>query len=108
MDPSELEDRKNVSYDRYFEGGRVGILIQVVNDNGGITIIPETHTKLIMYSQQTCLRPIIDPVPSRTISLAVRKDFIHEAKLNALVDAVRCIIPGTLLESIIRKGHLTL
>ena len=108
MAPSELGDRKEVTYDRYFEGGRVGILIQVVNDNGGVTIIPETHTGLIMYSQQKCLRPIIDPVPSRTISLAVRKDFIHEAKLNALVDAVRGIIPGTLLESIIRKGHLTL
>ena len=108
MAPSELGDRKEVTYDRYFEGGRVGILIQVVNDNGGVTIIPETHTGLIMYSQQKCLRPIIDPVPSRTISLVVRKDFIHEAKLNALVDAVRCIIPGTLLESIIRKGHLTL
>ena len=99
---------KEFSYDRFFEGGRVGILIQVVNDNGGITIIPETHTNLIMYSQQRCLRPIVNPVPSRTISLALRSDYIHEAKLNAVAAAVRHIIPGVLLESVLRKGHLVL
>ncbi len=107
LDPSDLKNG-DFTYERFFEGGRVGILIQVVNDNGGITIIPETHTDLIMYSQQKCLRPIVDPVPERTISLVVRDDFIHEAKLNAVADAVRMIIPGTLLDNSIRKGHLTL
>lgn len=48
--PGESSE-KEFTYDRFFEGGRVGILIQVVNNNGGITIIPETHTDLIMYSQ---------------------------------------------------------
>ena len=99
---------KEFTYDRFFEGGRVGILIQVVNDNGGITIIPETHTDLIMFSQQRCLRPIVDPEPTRTISLAIRSDYIHEAKLNAVADAVRHIIPGVLLENTIRSGRLVL
>ena len=99
---------KEFTYDRFFEGGRVGILIQVVNDNGGITIIPETHTDLIMFSQQRCLRPIVDPEPTRTISLVIRSDYIHEAKLNAVADAVRHIIPGVLLENTIRNGHLVL
>ena len=107
LDPSELENG-DVTYDRFFEGGRIGILIQVVNDNGGLTIIPETHTGFIMYSQQKCLRPIVDPVPGRTISLVVRNDYIHEAKLNAVVDAVKRIIPGPLLEGGLRKGPLTL
>lgn len=107
LDPSELKSGK-ITYERFFEGGRVGMLIQVVNDNGGLTIIPETHANLIMYSQQKCLRPIVDPVPNRTISLVIRNDYIHEAKVNAVVDAIRGIIPGTLLESTIRKGHLVL
>ena len=106
-DPGEYSE-KGFSYDRYFEGGRVGILIQVVNNNGGITIIPETHTGLIMYSQQHCLRPIVDPVPGRTISMAIRNDYIHEAKLNAVAEAIRHIIPGVLLDSVIRKGRLVL
>lgn len=99
---------KEFTYDRFFEGGRVGILIQVVNDNGGITIIPETHTNLILNSHQSSLRPIVDPVPSRGISLVIRRDYIHEAKLNAVVEAVRHVIPGVLLENVIRQGRLTL
>ena len=86
----------------------MGILIQVVNDNGGITIIPETHANFILFSQQHCLRPIIDPVPDRTISLVIRNDYIHEAKLNAVVEAVKRIIPGALLDNVIRKGWLAL
>ena len=107
LNPGDLSE-KEFSYDRYFEGGRVGILIQVVNDNGGITIIPETHTDLIMYSQQRCLRPIVDPVPTRTVSLAIRRDYIHEAKLNAVVDAIKHIIPGDLLDRVVRRGRLVL
>ena len=99
---------KEFTYDRFFEGGRVGILIQVVNDNGGITVIPETHTDLIMYSQQRCIRPIVDPIPGRTVSLAIRSDYIHEAKLNAVADAVRHIIPGPLLDNVLRRGRLRL
>ena len=107
LNPGDFSE-KEFTYDRFFEGGRVGILIQVVNDNGGITIIPETHSDLIMYSQQRYLRPIVDPVPTRTISLAIRSDFIHEAKLNAVADAVRHIIPGALLDNVLRRGHLSL
>ncbi len=107
LEPSDLKERR-FTFERFFEGGRVGILIQVVNNNGGITIVPETHSGFILYSQQNCLRPIVDPVPGRTISLVIRADYIHEAKLNAVVDAVRNIIPGTLQEGVIRKGKLSL
>ena len=105
--PRDVE-KGSFTFNRFFEGGRVGILIQVVNDNGGITIIPETQSGFILYSQQHCLRPIVDPVPGRTISLVIRSDFIHEAKLNAVVDAIRQIIPGEMLDNVLRKGHLTL
>ena len=107
LDPSELKDG-NITYERFFEGGRVGILIQVVNDNGGITVIPETHSNFILYSQQNCLRPIVDPEPGRTISLVIRYDYIHEAKINAVVDAIKRIIPGTLLEGSVRRGKIKL
>ena len=107
LDPSELKEGR-FTFERFFEGGRVGILIQVVNNNGGITIVPETHAKFILYSQQACLRPIVAPVPSRIISLVIRADYIHEAKLNAVVEAVKSIIPGTLLEGVVKKGKLSL
>ena len=107
LTPDDLKEERFI-YERLFEGGRVGIVIQVVNDNGGLTIIPETHTNFILYSQQSNLRPIIDPVPTRTISLVMRADFIHEAKMNAVLDAIRLIIPAELQESSLRKGRLRL
>lgn len=107
QDPSDMTEG-NFTFERFFEGGRVGILIQVVNNNGGITIVPETHSNFILYCQQGCLRPIVDPVPERTISLVIRTDYIHEAMLNAVVDAVRNIIPGTMLDGVIKKGRLSL
>jgi LysR family hydrogen peroxide-inducible transcriptional activator len=106
MSPSDIRGDEEITYEKYFEGGRVGILIQVVNDNGGMTIIPETHIGLIMYSQQASLRPIVEPELKRTISLVVRSDYIHEAKLNAVVKAIGSIIPANLQESLVRKGHL--
>lgn len=108
VDPSELRRGENLTYERLFEGGRVGILIQIVNESGGITIIPETHVGFIMYSQQKNLRPIVEPERRRAISLVVRADFIHESKLNAVVEAVRSIIPGNLLDNIARQGNLKL
>ena len=104
QDLKEMESGGEVTYERYFEGGRVGMLIQIVNEIGGVTIIPETHKDLILYSQQSGLRPIINPERTRTISLLIRNDYLHESLLNAVVDAVKNIIPGNLLESVILRS----
>lgn len=98
----------DVQYEHYYEGGRIGTLIQIVNENGGMTIVPETHTDRIMFSQQKNLRPIADPTLQRTISLVVRKDYIHEALLNVVIRAVKSVIPGTLLSPVIRRESVSL
>ncbi len=95
-------------YEEYFEGGRVGTLIQIVEDNGGLTIVPETHVDLIPGNLRMRLRPITDPAPQRTIVLAIRRDYIHEAMLNAVIRAVKDIIPGPMLENIVRADYIKL
>ena len=52
--------------------------------------------------------PEVDPVPSRTVSLVIRRDFVHERMLNVVVDAVRTVIPPHLLEPVIQSGELKL
>lgn len=106
FDRSMLREGEPFRYDTQYEGGRVGLLIQIINDNGGIGIIPETHVGLILRSQQVNVRPIIDPVPTRTISLVIRRDFIHERMLNVVVDSVRSAIPSHMLEPVIQSGEL--
>lgn len=109
FDKSQLTPEETHSYEHFFEGGRVGTLIQIVNENGGMTLIPETHINLILYNYQKKLRPIEGPGQGRTIVLAVRKDFIHEGLLNAVIDAIRTIIPAVLLDPMIKNTrHLTL
>ncbi|MCR5547380.1 MAG: LysR family transcriptional regulator [Bacteroidales bacterium] len=96
------------SYEHFFEGGRVGTLLQIVNENGGMTVIPETHIRLVMYSWQKNIRPIVNPERRRTISLAIRKDYIHEAALNAVICAVKSIIPAGMMESNIKGDYVRL
>ncbi|MBR3013272.1 MAG: hypothetical protein IKH60_08185 [Bacteroidales bacterium] len=52
--------------------------------------------------------PEVDSVPSRTVSLVIRRDFVHERILNVVVDAVRTVIPPHLLEPVIQSGELKL
>lgn len=106
FDHSKLLPGDSFRYDTHYEGGRVGLLVQLINENGGMAIIPETHIALILLSQQVNVRPIVNPVPRRTISLVIRRDFIHERMLNVVVEAVRNIIPHHLLEHVILSGEL--
>ena len=108
LDTSSLPESEADNYEHYFEGGRVGTMIQIVNDSGGLTMIPETHIDLILFSMQKNLRPIVNPELKRTVCLAIRRDYIHESMLNVVVRAVKSIIPGALLAPEIRKEHLTL
>lgn len=108
FDKSMLAEGERFSYDKMYEGGRAGTLIFIVNEMGGMTIIPELHRNLILYSMQENLRPIVNPEVSRKISLVIRKDYVHERMLNIVIEAVRNTIPLENQEDIIKKGNLIL
>ena len=67
---------EEITYDKLYEGGRVGILIQIANENGGLTVVPESHLHLLSESVRSCIKPIINPEPERVIGLAFRKDYV--------------------------------
>lgn len=108
FDRSMLAPGERFVYDRMYEGGRAGTLIYIVNEMGGMTIVPELHRNLILYSMQANLRPIVNPEVGRTVSLVVRKDYIHERMLNIVVDAVKTIVPVQNQEEMIQRGPLEL
>ncbi len=107
LDREELKAGERFTYEDFFEGGRVGILIQIVNENGGLTIVPETHIPFLPESRRSSLKPVV-PERQRTIYLALRKDYVHERKLNLLLQAIKSIIPPTLLDPLVRPDHLSL
>lgn len=103
---SMLAPGERFSYDKMYEGGRAGTLIYIVNEMGGLTIVPELHKGLILLSMQKHLRPIVNPVVTRKISLVIRKDYIHEKMLNIVIDALKTVIPFENQDEMIRNGRI--
>ena len=108
FDRSMLRSGEAFTYEKMYEGGRVTILLQIANESGGITIIPETHIKFLSASMRKCLKPIVNPVPKRTICLAIRKDYIHEQIMNIVIRSIKTIIPYELWDSVIMTEYLRL
>lgn len=96
------------TYEEMYEGGRVGILIQVANENGGVTIVPETHIRFLTDDMRSHLCPIVNPVPQRIISLVMRKDYIHEKMMNIVVNAVKSCVPAEHHEPLLKAEYIKL
>ena len=107
-DRTMLRNGESFSYEKMYEGGRVSILIQIANENGGITIVPESHTRLLGVAERACLKPIVNPEPKRVICLAFRKDFIHERMMNIVIKAIKTMVPSEFLDGVIRTDYLRL
>lgn len=108
FEKEDLEQQYNDTYEEMYEGGRVGILIQIANENGGMTVIPETHIKLMESLVADRLRPVVAPVVSRTICLAMRRDYIHEKMMNLLIKAVKSCISPQLYDNAIKRDEIKL
>jgi LysR family transcriptional regulator, hydrogen peroxide-inducible genes activator len=92
------------SYSTNYRAGSIDTLVKIVDENGGYTVIPELHIDLICNSvQRARIRPIIDPVPVREVSLVIRKDYVREKLLNIISDNIRKIIPEHMIDSRLKK-----
>ena len=107
-DSSMLKAGETFTYNRMYEGGRVLTLIKITNEIGGYTIVPELHIPLIKEDQKQCLRPIVNPEVSRKIILVIRRDYVHEHMMNAVIEAVKSVVPPHCYESIIKSDYVRL
>ena len=108
FDRSKVRSEEEITYDKLYEGGRVGILIQIANENGGLTVVPESHLHLLPESVRNCIKPIVNPEPERTIGLAFRKDYVHERMMNIVVKAIKTLVPAEMIDGMIRTDYLRL
>lgn len=107
-DSSMLKAGETFTYNRMYEGGRVFTLIKITNEIGGYTIVPELHIPLIKEDQKQCLRHIVNPEVSRKIILVIRRDYVHEHMMNAVIEAVKSVVPPHCYESIIKSDYVRL
>ncbi len=95
-------------YTAVYEAGNIHTLVQIVDRNGGYTILPELHQSMLSEAQRANVRLLVEPEPVREVSLVVRNDFIHERILNDVSATIQHIIPKGMLDSRLRKFAIKL
>lgn len=71
-----------------FEAGSIETLVRILDKNGGYSVIPELHCEFLSLEQKENVSQISSPPAVREISIGIRKDFIKERLINALVYTV--------------------
>lgn len=91
-----------------YEAGSIDTLVRIVDCNGGYTVIPELHLDFLSKAQLKNVREIASPPAVREVSIAIRRDYIKERMLNAVVDTVKQIIPAEMLDERLKKFSIRL
>ena len=90
-------------YNGFYEAGSITTLVNIVDANGGYTIIPELHSALLHREQLENVREFAQPAPVREISLIIRRDYVRQRMINSLVDAVKQVIPESMIDARLKK-----
>ena len=99
---------KENSHSTNFDHGNLFTLIQLVDANGGYTLLPELFRNVLSPEQQKNLRPVQGPKFFRTISLVIRRDYMRERMLNIIADTVKRVVPEEMISTHIKKYAITI
>lgn len=86
-----------------YEAGSISTLINIVDANSGLTIIPEMAIEELSEQQKKNIRPLKGVVPVREISLITRREFLRERVLDIIISEVRKSVPKELLNTELKK-----
>jgi len=86
-----------------YEAGSINTLINIVDNNSGLTVIPEMAIEQLNERQMQNVRPLKGISPVREVSLVTRKDFLRERVLNIIIEEVKMAVPPNLLNQNLKK-----
>lgn len=99
-----LKKRRNNNQSIFsYEAGSIDTLIQIVDQNDGITVIPEMAVANLSERQKKNVRPFKNVTPVREISLITRKDYLRERIVEIIVDEVKAAVPRSLQDEAMKK-----
>jgi len=87
----------------FLESGSLYTLVSAVDANGGFTLLPEIFATCLSDEQRKGLHKINSGKFFRTITLAVRQDYLREGMLNVITNSIKRIIPNELLSARIKN-----
>jgi len=86
-----------------YEAGSIDTLINIVDQNDGLTVIPEMALAHLSDMQKKNVRPFKNSTPVREVSLITRKEFFRERLLNIIIDEVKAAVPRSLQDEAMKK-----
>jgi len=86
-----------------YEAGSINTLINIVDRNSGITIIPEMAIDDLNEKQRRNVRSFKGVSPVREISLITRKDFLREQVVKIIINEVKESVPSSFLDEKLKK-----
>ena len=86
-----------------YEAGSISTLVKIVDQNSGLTMIPEMGIDYLSEGQKKHVRPLKDIVAVREISLVTRKEFLRESMLHILMKEVKESVPASFLSPELKK-----
>jgi LysR family hydrogen peroxide-inducible transcriptional activator len=99
-----LKKRKGANQSIFsYEAGSIDTLINIVDENEGLTVIPEMAIANLSEKQKKNVRPFKNSTPVREVSLVTRKEFIRERLINIIVDEVKEAVPKSLQDEAMKK-----
>ncbi len=79
-----------------YEAGSVDTLINIVDLNRGLTIIPEMTAMNLSEDRQANLRELKDLTAVREVSLMVGQEFVRKRMLEELISMVKASVPRSM------------
>lgn len=86
-----------------YEAGSINTLINIVDNNSGLTIIPEMAIDELNDLQKKNVRPLKGISPVREVSLVTRKEFLRERVLDIIISEIKQSVPQALLSPDLKK-----
>ncbi|RNC66193.1 hydrogen peroxide-inducible genes activator [Proteiniphilum sp. X52] len=86
-----------------YEAGSIDTLINIVDQNEGLTVIPEMALANMGEKQKKNVRPFKNTTPVREISLVTRPEFLRERMIGIIIDEVRSAVPKSFQDTAMKK-----
>lgn len=98
-----MRKKRNVHTLLSYEAGSIATLVRIVDQNSGLTMIPEMAIDHLTEEQKKNVRPMKKVTPVREISLVTRKEFLREKMLGLLIKEVKDAVPASFLSQELKK-----
>lgn len=86
-----------------YEAGSIDTLINIVDENEGLTVIPEMALLNMSEKQKKNVRPFKNSTPVREISLITRQEYLRERLIGIIIDEVKAAVPKSFQDAAMKK-----